>query len=209
MADGCQILLLDLLAGCGELRHLADLRSLGGLAAGVGIYLGVEDHDVHIFARGQHMVHTAVTDVIGPAVAAEDPDGSLGQEVLVLQDLLATARSRWQQPSPAQAPERRWPCGKRRCWSGYPDSSGKLPSRSRRSAFHHLLHLGSQSLPQLAGGNGNAQAELGVVFKQGVGPGRSAALLVDGVRSRRCAAAPDGGTAGGVGNATCGRRTAE
>ena len=198
--DGCQILLLDLLAGCGELRHLADLRSLGGLAAGVGIYLGVEDHDVHIFARGQHMVHTAVTDVIGPAVAAEDPDGSLGQEVLVLQDLLGQLAAVGSSLLQLRHQSVGGLAGSGAVGQGIQIVLASFLQRAG-SAFHHLLHLGSQSLPQLAGGNGNAQAEFGVVFKQGVGPGRSAAILVDGVRSRRCAAAPDGGTAGGVGNA--------
>ena len=42
-------------------------------------HLGIEDEDVHIVAGGQDVVHAAEADVVSPAVAAEDPDGLLGQ----------------------------------------------------------------------------------------------------------------------------------
>ncbi|CAN3996973.1 hypothetical protein PBMFNG_PBMFNG_02060, partial [Dysosmobacter welbionis] len=41
----------------------------------------------HIVAGGQDVVQTAEADVVGPAVAAEDPHGLLGQELLVRQNL--------------------------------------------------------------------------------------------------------------------------
>src|SRR5699024_9237427 len=62
--------------------------SLGSLTTGVGVHLGVKDHDVDVVAGSQHVVQAAVTDVVGPAVAAEDPEALLGQELLILQDLL-------------------------------------------------------------------------------------------------------------------------
>src|SRR5699024_7361121 len=65
-----------------------DVGGLGGLTAGVGVHLGVEDEDVDILAGGQDVVQTAVADVVGPAVAAEDPHGLLVQVVLLVQDLL-------------------------------------------------------------------------------------------------------------------------
>ena len=46
--DFRQGLLLGLLTGSGELCHLADVGGLGGLAAGVGVHLGVEHEDVHV-----------------------------------------------------------------------------------------------------------------------------------------------------------------
>jgi hypothetical protein len=39
-------------------------------------------------AGSQDVIQAAVTDVISPAVAAEDPEALLGQVLLVLQDLL-------------------------------------------------------------------------------------------------------------------------
>jgi len=44
---------------------------LGGLSAGIGVYLGIENQQVDILAGGDDVVQTAVTDVIGPAVAAD------------------------------------------------------------------------------------------------------------------------------------------
>ncbi len=44
------------------------------------------------------------------------------------------------------------------------------------------------------------KTELSIVFKEGVGPGRPASVLVDGIRRGGQVAAVDGGTAGGVGD---------
>src|SRR5699024_10051065 len=63
-ADLSQALLADLLAGGRELANFADVRSLGGLSAGVRIHLGVEDHDVDVVAGSQDVVEAAVADVI-------------------------------------------------------------------------------------------------------------------------------------------------
>src|SRR5699024_10370940 len=87
--DLAQALLADGLAGGGELRHLTDLAGLGSLSAGVGVDLGIEHEDVHVLAGSQNMVQAAEADVVGPAVAAEDPDALLGEVVLLGQDLLA------------------------------------------------------------------------------------------------------------------------
>ena len=71
--DRAEILLAARLAGRGELRDRAAGRRLRGLAAGVGVDLRVEDQDVHVPARAEHVVEAAVADVVGPAVAADDP----------------------------------------------------------------------------------------------------------------------------------------
>ena len=83
-----QALGLDLLAGSRELRDLADVGGLGGLSAGVGVNLGVEDEDVHIFTGSEDVVHAAEADVEGPAVAAEDPAALLVEVILLREDLL-------------------------------------------------------------------------------------------------------------------------
>ena len=94
MAISARDFFLIVLAGGGELRHLADVGSLGSLAAGVGVDLGVEHEDVDVLAGSQHVVQAAEADVVGPAVAAEDPDGLLGQVLLVVQDALRGLGSR-------------------------------------------------------------------------------------------------------------------
>jgi GNAT superfamily N-acetyltransferase len=68
-----QVLLARLLARRGELGDGADRRGLRGLAAGVGVHLGVEHQHVDVAARGEHVVEAAGADVVGPAVAADDP----------------------------------------------------------------------------------------------------------------------------------------
>ena len=50
---------------------------LGRLAAGVGVDLGVEHQHVDVASAGQHVVQAAEADVVGPAVAADDPDALL------------------------------------------------------------------------------------------------------------------------------------
>ena len=68
-----EILLLRLLARCGKLCNRSRRRGLRRLTARIGVNLGVKDHDVDVFARSEHVIHTAVADVVCPAVAAEDP----------------------------------------------------------------------------------------------------------------------------------------
>ena len=74
-----EVFLGETLALRGKASHGAAGGGLGGLAAGVGIHFGVEDQQVDVAAGGQDVVETAVTDVIGPAVTADDPDGFLDQ----------------------------------------------------------------------------------------------------------------------------------
>ncbi len=71
-----------------------------GLSAGVGIHLGIEHQDVDVAAAGQHVVQTAVADIIGPAVAADDPDGFLDQAVGQADQILGAAVAGLGQPVP-------------------------------------------------------------------------------------------------------------
>ena len=68
-----QALLLDFLTGSRELSDLADVGRLGGLSAGVGVHFSIEHEDVDVFAGSKNVIHAAEADVVGPAVAAEDP----------------------------------------------------------------------------------------------------------------------------------------
>ena len=64
-----------------ELGRGAERRRLGLLAAGVRVDLGVEHEDVHVVGQREHVVEAAEADVVGPAVAADDPDGLLHEVV--------------------------------------------------------------------------------------------------------------------------------
>ena len=69
-----KIFLRRALSRRGEFCDRAERRRLGLLAAGVGIDFGVEDEHVDIAVAGEHVIEAAVTDVVGPAVAAQQPD---------------------------------------------------------------------------------------------------------------------------------------
>ena len=197
-SDLGEALLLDLLAGRGELGHLADVGGLGGLAAGVGIDLGVEDEDVDVVAGGEDVIHAAEADIIGPAVAAEDPHGLLGEIRLLAEDLLGLVAAA-------------------RLKGGHQGFGGGLVGLAVVHGLQplgaRLLHirggvLGGDELLDLAGETGtdgvlaqiHAKAVLGVVLKEGVGPGGAVAGGVDGIGGGSGGAAPDGGAAGGVGD---------
>ena len=62
-------------------------RRLGRLSAGIGIDLGIEHENVDVLTLRQHVIQSAVADVVRPAVAAEDPEGLLGQHIGIRDDL--------------------------------------------------------------------------------------------------------------------------
>ena len=78
----------DRLTCSSELSDLTDAGSLGSLSAGVGVNLGIEYHDVDILTGSENVIQSAEADIVSPAVAAEDPDGLLGEVVLLCQDLV-------------------------------------------------------------------------------------------------------------------------
>src|SRR5699024_5442839 len=191
-----------LLAGGCELADLADVGGLGSLSAGVGVHLGVEDHDVDILAGSQDVVQAAVADVVCPAVAAEDPDRLLGDVLLVLQDLsglLAACGSGLLQLGDQGL-------GGSVVGAGVVlglDELGVSSLQILRSLVRadDLVDLADQVLTDGLLAQIQAQAVLGVVLEQGVDPGGTmAAVLVDGVGRDGRGAAPDGGAAGGVGD---------
>ena len=85
VAIGClheaEVLLLDTLAGSSELSYGCDRSSLGRLATSVGVDLGVDNEDVDILAGSKDMVESAVADIVGSTVAADDPLAPLDEVV--------------------------------------------------------------------------------------------------------------------------------
>src|SRR5438270_5595950 len=57
-----------------KLRNRTSRCGLRALPAGVGVNFGVEDQDIDIPTAGQDMVETAVTDVVSPTVAPDNPN---------------------------------------------------------------------------------------------------------------------------------------
>ena len=209
MAISARLFFLIVLAGGGELRNLADVGRLGGLAAGVGVDLGVEDEDVDVVAGGQDVVQAAEADVVGPAVAAEDPDGLLGQVLLVRQDRLGAAAAR---RSPAAASIGAAASGTDGLGVVAASSSARPP---RRQALGALRFSAARSMSLAAMCFQQAsEARAAPPRGQAACPGRARRCprrgswttqgrglrLLTRVRRRGGRAAPDGGAAGGVGD---------
>ena len=144
------------------------------------------------------MIEAAVADVVGPAVAADDPDALLDQRVGHAEqvagfgsvdagefvfELLARARAGRRCPASVF-----WSALRMACASSSPIGEAEPPDQ-----FAGVFVL-------LVDGEAHAEAELGVVFEERVGPGRSAAFVVGAVGRGRQVAAVDGGAAGGVGD---------
>ena len=72
-----EVFLLRSLAARGEFRDRAGRSRFTCLSAGVGVNFGIYDEYVDVFALSENVIESAVTDVVSPTVAAEDPDGLL------------------------------------------------------------------------------------------------------------------------------------
>ena len=79
--EQAEILLADRLARGRELGGRAERRRLRRLASGVRVHLGVHHEDVDVAPVGEHVIEAAVSDVVRPAVAADQPDALLHQVV--------------------------------------------------------------------------------------------------------------------------------
>ena len=157
-------------------------RRLRRLAAGVRVHLGVEHEDAHAAARREHVVEAAVADVVRPAVAADDPH-ALAHEVIGERLQLLGARV----VHPLQRLiQRRDPAPLRihlvlrdlRRLEDLGDARGAQLRLEGLQQLHRLLGVLVERQPV-------AEAELRVVFEQGVRPCRPAALLVGRPGRRR------------------------
>jgi len=68
-------------AGRRELGHGRPRSRFRHLTSRIRVNLRVQNEQVDVPPRRQHMVHTTEADVVGPAVAADDPDALLHQHV--------------------------------------------------------------------------------------------------------------------------------
>ncbi len=178
----------------GHGRHRGGLRHL---PAGIGVHLAVEHQDVHVAARSQDVVQPAVTDVVGPAVPADDPHALFHQVIGQGEEALRFRGIRPLQPFL----ERRhpFPLGEN---AGF----GRLV-RVEQPPGQFVADLRRQLPDQVARHPGvlvdrqpETQAELGVVLEERIAPGRPPPVPVAGVGRRRQVGAVDGGAPGGVGD---------
>ena len=201
-----QVLLGLHLAGRRELGDGAGGGGLGSLAAGVGIHFRVHHQDLDVLARGEHVVETAVADVVRPAVAAQDPDGLADQivghrEERLLGGALAVATA-----------EELFKLGHRRAHflhalaldvilvDGLDALEDGLDFGRRFGVGQHLVHQLEGVGLELVGGNAHAETELRIVLEERVRPRRTPTVLALRVRRGGQVAAVDRGAARGVGD---------
>ena len=190
--DHAEVFLLGLLAGGCEFGDGSSRSGLGGLSAGIGVDFSIEDEDIHIFAGSEDLIEAAEADVVCPAVAAEDPDGLLGDVLLALQDLsrlLAASSSSLLQLSDQGL------CGLVVGLGVVLGSDELLVSSLQLCGClvgtSNLSDLLDQVLTDGLLADVQAQAMLCVILEQGVAPCRTmAAVLVDGVRRDGSGTAP-------------------
>ena len=197
--DHAEVLLLGAFAAGGEFRDGRGGGGFGGLAAGIGVHLGVKDQHVDVLIHRQHMVQAAEADIVGPAVTAEDPVRTLDEEVLVRIDRVEQRiiaffffqqRGQFRRPFAGAGAV---------VDVGQPVGAGRLQFVAHRQ-FGRRFDVRRQAQPRLFDAEEHAVAVFGVVFEQGVGPGRAVAEMILRIGHRRRAGAPDRGAAGRVGD---------
>ncbi len=193
-----QVFLVDSLARGGELGGGAQRRALGCLAPGVGINLRIQHQDVDLVAHRQDVIQAAETDVVRPAIAADEPDGLLNQVVgQLLQPIArrenrsAPSFSRSDDDAPALGTDSGF-----RGLVGIEDFLDQSVADVRGQRCEQLLGLAFQ----VVDAQPQPETKLGVVFKERVRPGGPAAAAVDGVGSGGQVAAVDRRAAGRVGD---------
>ena len=186
------------LAAGGELGHRAARRGLRHLAAGVGVDLGVEHQDVDIAAarpardpgrrsrcrrpsRRRRGSRRSSSPARRPALSRS----RASRRAIPASFCFSSATRSRCASMPASSI---WSASSRACTSSSPNCAGELGQQ-----FAGVLGLLVDRQP-------HAQAELGVVFEQRVGPGDAAPVLVERVRRGRQVAAVDRRAAGGVGD---------
>mmetsp|Transcript_91488 Transcript_91488/g.267684 ORF Transcript_91488/g.267684 Transcript_91488/m.267684 type:complete len:654 (-) Transcript_91488:2723-4684(-) len=201
-----QILLLALLAAHGKLRHAAPWRGLALLAACVAVGLGVQHDDVNIHTAGNHVVQASESDIVRPAVAADNPLRGLDEHVLVVVHIVE-----------AHAVGARLLCFLEQgrdlilehvaCACRLPllvplvQSAAKLRYSINLGRLQEIPNVLVQLLTALLRALGHAEAKLRVILKQRVLPRRPLPVRVpDSVWRAAVWIAPDGGTPCSIGD---------
>ena len=186
------LLLVRQLTASSELLHCRHRGSLRLLASRVRVHFRIQNHDVHILARRQHVVHTSVTDIVRPTVSSNDPLTDLLEQIalgsnlrqsrthllqslqhvhdLVRHRLATTTVAEVLQPLTEQI---------------------RQLARKRLSRLQNRLHQTLQHTTTLRHRHRHAQTVLGVVLEQRVRPCRSLTTRVVRVRVERSRSSPD------------------
>ena len=181
-----QVFLAHTLAGSGELGDGAERGCLGRLAACVGVYFRVEYEDVHIFAGRNHVVQATVADVVGSAVATDDPLAAFYQIVGQFGQFCAVRAT----SSLSGFDEREQLAGGSLAGIGIvhavnPFLSSSLEVGRRAFGSDGFFQDGFDAGTHLLVGQGHTHAVFAEVLEQGVRPSRTLSLFVRRIRRGR------------------------
>ncbi len=198
------LLLVGSLTSGGELDLGGERGGLGLLATGVGVHLGIEDDDVDILAGREDVVDATVTDIVGPTITTDDPLGDLGEQVLLgddgLEGLGGVGGVHDGELGVDGLGDLLAGLGVGEVDEPVAEEVHELGLEGVLLLLEELLDVGLEGVTSLGGGDGHAEAVLGVILEEGVGPGGTLALLVHGVGVEGSGTTPNGGAAGGVGD---------
>ena len=200
--DRSEVLLPAALARGGELGDGATRCRLRGLAARVGVHLGVEHEDVDVPAARQDVVEASEADVIGPSVTADDPcaladerigDGGEveGRHAVLVAGVEIAEDVQQRRHTLALGSDPRLSG-----LVGGQDVRGQMLADERGQSLDELPRL--QVLRLVA--EAQPEPELGVVLEQRVVPGGTPSLGVGGPRGGWQIAAVDRRASSGVGD---------
>ena len=184
-------------AARGEFGDGRRRRRFRRLTAGVGVDFRIEHEHIHVIARREHVIQTAEADVIGPAVAAENPLRTFEEKVAIRAQFLHIGVGvvpRVQERDDAVGPFAR----------AFTFHVMSAPVFERFAQFRivdrrtEIIHDRAQTFTDGVVAGEHAETEFRVVLKERVRPRRTVAVLVRRVRHRRRAGAVNAGTAGGV-----------
>mmetsp|Transcript_31415 Transcript_31415/g.98510 ORF Transcript_31415/g.98510 Transcript_31415/m.98510 type:complete len:510 (+) Transcript_31415:1627-3156(+) len=206
-SDRAEVLLFGVVAAGSHLHNGALGRSLGDLGAGVAVTLRVQDEDVDVLAGRQHVVQAAEADVVGPAVAADDPMGRSHEHVLGAADLFQEgggirAILRFEEALDDRLHGTTL-VSVVKCVEPFLQQACQLcrdQSRGFRGILHKLLRGELQLLAPLHRAQGHAKAVLGGVLEEGPRPGGALPVPVRPEGAQAVRTAPDGGATAAVGN---------
>ncbi len=199
VVDGhhAEILLRDWFSAGGEFRHRGAGSRFRHLSAGIRVDLRVEDQNVHIASRREHMVEPAVADVICPAVTSHDPDALFHQHVCETHQTLRLGRRGGGEFLFEGGHAFALFVDARFCrLIGVQEPLCQLVANLRCERLDEL----PRHLVVLVNGEPHAESEFRIVFKQRIRPRRSAPFLVLRPGSRRQVSAIDRGAPCGVGD---------
>ena len=165
-------------------------RRLRRLAARVRIHLGVDDENVDVLARRQDVIEPAVPDVVRPAVAADDPERPLHEEVAPLPDPVEQDVV----PLPAFQKRRQHIGAGSRGGGLFPvfhPVDHRLLQVGVEILLKRVLHLKRQKLAVLPGAQEDPESVFAAILEERVPVCGTMPPLVRPVRDRREAAAPD------------------